>query len=178
MSNMFDYSVDEKEHSYNIKWTILKHIQYMINKAKVFKEIFPGGLSDDHFYDALSVESKNLPAFGVDYFGKRAVGGGAEDIYQIRYVGRQIEISANNRFGVESNNRILLFVHDLIINNFTKLNQLNKLEIFNFPVPDIEPVKSGHTFTMELLETVPSRDEVTHSRVNAMEFTFSVKFNF
>lgn len=177
MLDLFDYSVIVKERSYNIKWTILKHIQYMMNREKIFNDLFSSGLGDDHFYDSLSIESKNIPAFGVDYFGKRSNPEGLEDLYQIRYVGRQIEIKSNNRFGIESNNRTLLMVHDIIIFNFTELNQMNRLEIFNFPVPDIQPVKSGHTFSMDLLESVPSRNEITHSRVNAMEFTYSVKYN-
>jgi len=176
-TNLFSYPVDEKERAYNIKWTILKHIQHIINRSGIFDEELPDGLEDDHFYDSLDIDSAERPAFGVDYLGKRTEPEGLMDLFVVRYVGKIIRLDPRAKFGVQSTNRQLLFIHDLIVENFTKLDQSNSLQIYNFSSPDIVPVPSGKAFSMKLIESIPSKDVMSNSRVNAIEFTYDVNFN-
>jgi hypothetical protein len=165
------------EIAYHIKWTLLWHIRYIVNYNKIFEDIAPSGLSKDHFYDALSTEYNNLPAFGIDYFGKRTVQGQQEDIFIIRYVGKNVQISPLSKYGTKSENERLLRVHDHIFCNFKKLSDSNDLTILKFLEDELSPRESSAQFNMLLLDSIPSRDDVTHSRVNALEFTYSIGIN-
>jgi hypothetical protein len=143
----------------------------------MFADMFPDGLDDRHFFDALSTSYAPLPAFGVDYLGKRVVGGDVEDLYMIRYVGKNVDIKPLNRYGVTSENRRLLAIHDDIYSNFEEMSRKNELKIYKFRDNNLDPIISDIAFTMDLLDSIPSVDEATHSRVNSLEMTFSSKIN-
>ncbi len=177
MPDVFTYETDQFRPAYDIKWTILQHIRHIVNRNKVFSDLFSSGLPEDHFYDALSNEYKLLPAFGVDYVGKRVVGSEVQDLFLIRYVGKRIEIKPFNRYGIQSENRRLLNIHDDLYNNFIKLSRRNGLVILQFRDDTLDPVESAVGFTMDLLDSIPSRDENTHARVNSLEMTYGLKIN-
>ncbi len=177
MPNIFDYAVREFRPAYNIKWTILMHLRHIVNRNKIFVDLYPDGLDENHFFDSLSSEYKILPAFGVDYLGKRVVSADVEDLFMVRYVGRAIDIIPLNRYGIASENRRLLAVHDDIFHNFQWLSKDNKLRIYKFRDDTLDPIISNIAFTMDLLDSIPSRDEATHTRVNSLEMTFSSKIN-
>jgi hypothetical protein len=174
---LFDYKPTELQVSYNIKWTILHHIKYIVNRVKLFDNLYPDGLDGTHFYDALSQEYKNLPAFGIDYLGKRVVGAELEDLFLIRYVGMNVQIIPENRFGIVTDNRTLLTLHDLLYYNFEKLSRNNSLIMYTFEHDKLDPNLTQIGFSMELLDSIPSRDEKTHARVNQFEMTYGVVIN-
>lgn len=177
MLELFSYNTTELSISYHLKWTILHHIKYIVNKNKIFEDDFPDGLDVSHFYDALSGSYANLPAFGVDYLGKRVVGDILEDLYMLRYVGKTVSIIPTNRYGVMTENGRLLKLHDHLFYNFERLGRSNELIVYKFLDENLDPQLTQIGFTMELLDSIPTADEKTHARVNQFEMTFGVKIN-
>jgi hypothetical protein len=150
---------------------------YIVNRNNIFRDVYPDGLGPDHFFDALSTEYSPLPAFGCDYLGKRVVGAEVEDLFLIRYVGKNIQINPLSRYGVMSENRRLLTVHDDLFSNFERLSRNNQLLVYKFLDDTLDPVLTQTGFRMDLLDSIPSRDEITHARVNSLEMTFGIKIN-
>lgn len=181
----FDYQPGRFGISYNTKWTILKHVQFIVNDQELFNEedfgdIAAGGrLPDNRLYDAVQQEYSQLPAFGCDYLGMRESDSGIrefDDIYQLVYRGKIITIEASAEFGIRSENRRLLEIHDTVFFNLRSASDSNMILIHNFsrPVADPEPVT--YSISISRMESEFDATE-TFTRANGFRMTLFTALN-
>jgi hypothetical protein len=175
------YNPGEFEFSYNLKWTLLKHVQFICNVIGLFnEEDFPSEpgfyMPDSHLFDTIVSEFPRLPAFGVEYVGTQQserVGAIYEDVYVIRYGGRRITIDPLSRYGVSSANRNILKIHDTVKYNLEELSSRNFLRVFDFRTQNAEPRAMDVGFSLKLLDSsFPTSAAV--QRENTVDWTYSV----
>jgi hypothetical protein len=149
----------------------------MMNYHRVFNDEEPNGLDNDHFFDAISENYSPLPAFGIDYMGKRVLTSDAEDLFLIRYKGRNTKISAQSKYGEHTENDRLLRIHDILFYNFKWLSKNNDLTIFKFLENNLDPTNTQTQFEMELIDSLILVNPETQARVNSLEMTYQIILN-
>ena len=183
MSSNFDFfKPGTFEVNYNIKWTILKWVQYIVNDIGIFskEDIGPGAISpyfpDNHLYDAISNEYNRMPAFGSDFMHtveSDSTVNRYEYIHKLVYRGRLIDITPEEKYGVKSKNKQLIKIHDCIAFNFEKLSTDNQLVVLNFTDEFNEPRKTAEQFSMRLIES-SFPDDPEFTRTNSIDWTYGV----
>jgi hypothetical protein len=90
------------------------------------------------------------------------------------YRGRLIDINVeSNKYGVKTENRKLIKVHDCIAFNFEELSSSNQLTMLNFIDEFNEPRITSQQFSMRLIESsFPDNPEFT--RTNSIDWTYAI----
>jgi hypothetical protein len=173
---MFTYVPEDVEFAYNIKWTILSHIRYMLNYRQVFEDLPNKILPESHLYDSLSDTYNNLPAFGIDYIGKRSPDEQGEDLFAIKFISRGYDVSPGFIWGNQTLNRLVLKIHDFLMHNFSELSRGNNLIIYDFGKISISPEPTSTSFSMRLIESSIDRGDIDAKR-GSFDMVYSILTN-
>ena len=83
----YTFAIEEVELSYNIKWTMLKVVQYIVNNSDLKKKVFGNKkLDDEHFADAIRDSYTAVPVFAVEYDGVRQISNSAYENHIYRLI--------------------------------------------------------------------------------------------
>lgn len=183
MNNHFDFfNPGDYDTNYNIKWTILKWAQYIVNHLGIFSkdDFIHGAVSpyfpDENLYDAISPEYANMPAFGSEFLHTVESDSALaryEYIHKLVYRGKLIDIIPETKYGIKTENKKLVKIHDCIAFNFEDLSSDNKLTVLNFLDEFNEPRVTSEQFTMRLIES-SFPDDPEFTRTNSIDWTYSI----
>jgi len=181
MSDIFDYTPSLIEITYNIKWTLLKHAQYIVSQKELFDENdFPGGFNgsfpDEHIFDAIVDFYPRLPVLAIEFRGNRDADSEitvSDMLFTLEYRGLLPDIEQNIH-GIASTTRKLCRLHDTLIVSIAELSLSNQLLAYDFTRTDSEPVKTGIGFSAILGDTTFTQTEIS-SRMNGFDLSYLVR---
>ena len=168
--------------NYNVKWTILKLAQHIVNRLGIFdKGDFGRGSTspyfpDENLYDVISPEFVNMPAFGSDFMHTVESDSPVniyEYIHKLVYRGRLIDILPESKYGVKTENKRLIRIHDCIAFNIEKISSDNQLVVRDFVDEFNEPRVTSEQFSMRLIES-SFPDDPEFARTNSIDWTYAI----
>jgi hypothetical protein len=168
--------------NYNLKWTILKLSQSIINFLGIFNKEDFGQEStspyfpDDNLYDVISPEYANMPALGSEFMHTVESDSSVnryEYIHKLVYRGRLIDILPESKYGVKTENKRLIRIHDCIAFNIEEISSNNQLVVFNFTDEFNEPRATSEQFSMRLIES-SFPDDPEFARTNSIDWTYAI----
>jgi len=166
------------EFIYNVKWTILSHLRYMMLSEPLNYIWGEERLSDESFVDSTPARLSSRPLFGVEFMGlERVIAKNTFNeglVFVISYRSRRGNVRLESEYGTISDSRKLILIHDTIITNFGMLSGENKLEVWDFRSEADIPRKLNKLIKMDLRESSFDMDEVTGERANGVDFVYAV----
>jgi hypothetical protein len=181
MSKLFDHTAFICRDAVNIKLSILKAIQQIVNDAEIFTASYLNKennyLPDSHLYDAIEPEFGNLPGFGVDFAGYTRSDSELrihDPIYMLAYRGKVNKMKEKSLAEVvESELTLVTIVHDTILRGLEEMSDKNRLKLFDFSRDYQAPSETQRRITMNLIESMfPSSSEM--ARTNAINWMYAV----
>lgn len=177
VTSMHDYKVRELELSYNIKWTILSHIKYMVTTSMILKQLFADEftkLREESFIDSLPENRTPYPLFAVDYLGEKMNPTGTMGTYVIAYRGAENVFVPNSVHGKMTLKRKLQLLHDTFICTLADVETDNSgLALYDF-TKEGEPKDLCMNFKMNFEETSFEVDPATGRAMGGIDWIFSV----
>lgn len=177
-TSMHTYKVRELELSYNVKWTILSHVKYMVTTSKILRELFDdefNKLREQSFIDSLPENRTSYPQFGVDYLGEKMNPGGTLGTYVIAYRGAENTFLPNHIHGEWTLKRKLQMLHDSFIVTFADIEQDNSgIPLYDFTKQGNVPSDLDVNFKMTFEETSFEVDPATGRAMGGVDWIFSI----
>lgn len=179
ITSMHSYKVREVELSYNIKWTILSHVKYIVTTSKVLASLFDSEftkLREESFIDSLPESRTPYPQFAVDYLGERMNPGGTLGTYVISFRGADNSFMPNSMYGIMTLKRKLQLLHDTIVATLGDSAQEDNsgLKLYDFTAEGNEPAGTGLNFNLSFEETTFEADPATGRQMGGIDWVFSV----
>lgn len=180
LTSIHSFPVLESEWTYNIKWTILSMIAYMITKEKPLSDLFDKVLHDSvdavQFADYLPEILTDKPVFACDFLGHRSFAPNTVDrLYVVQYRGVMGTFSPSSEPGEENLSRAIEFLHDSLITNFVHLSAHHRLKIFDFRQKGVTPRDTTSLMAMHIEESTFEYDPSTGARLNGLNLMYRVE---
>lgn len=179
--DMFNYTPSLIEVTYNIKWTLIKHAQYIISQPELFDDnilLKFGGhdFPNSHLFDTTSDDYPRLPALAIEFRGLRDADSEitqSDLLFTLEYRGLMGHLEENIH-GVASTNRSLLRLHDTIWVTLQELSLNNQLVAYDFTRSDSEPTKTAIGFSANLGDTTMTQTGDSN-RMNGFDLNWLVR---
>lgn len=178
LTSMHTYKVREAEFSYNVKWTILSHVKYMVTTSKILRQLFDDEftkLREESFIDSLPENTVNYPVFAVDYLGEKTNPGGTLGTYVIAYRGAENTFLPNAVHGQMTLKRKLQLLHDTFLITFASIEEdTSGIILYDFTKQGNVPKDTGVNFKMTFEETSFEVDPTTGRALGGIDWIFSI----
>ena len=173
-----NYYPDFIEQSYNVKWTLLSHVKYIVTKKKELNDIFTGAneLTDRSFVDFLPENRPAYPVFAVDYLGERNGPTGSVGTYAIEYRGNDSKFELNYSYGIVGVKRSIQVLHDSIIGTLRGEYLSAGIHMYDFTDHNNPPRDTGHLFEITLEESTFEFNPITQKPMGGFDLIYSVQF--
>jgi len=178
MIEQYTYAAALIESSYNIKWTILSNVKYIVTSRQELNRMFTGEgmeLQDESFIDFLPENRGAYPVFAVDYLGERLNPSGSTGAYVISYRGNDNNFQLNHSYGIMGVKRHIQHLHDSMIATFKALSHDAGTKLYDFTNPDNAPVDTCKLFTMKLEESSFEQNPMTGRPMGGFDLIYSVE---
>lgn len=158
IESVHSYPILQEFTTYNMKWTLLSHVKYII-MSEEFNHVWEPKLNDTSFVDSTPNKFLTVPMFGVDFMGRGEVNNRQSFMFEIVYRGLRQQIALSHEWGIKNPSKNLALVHDAIIINIADQDRRQLIKLFDFKMPNRKPIDTGKMMEFEFVESNYSSNE-------------------
>lgn len=152
IESIHNYKILEEFTTYNMKWTLLSHVKYIVLSEEL-SGIWEPKLTDHSFVDSTPSKFQTVPIFGVDFMGRGEVNNRNSYMFEVVYRGLRQSIGLSHEWGKPTPSKNLSLIHDAVILNIADQDRKQLISLYDFTEESRVPVNTNRFVEFEFVES-------------------------